>query len=147
MTTSTRHSLRVRAMRQWEFNDYEGEIEGELDNVLIRAYVVVRSAAEWDQHPPGSVLDVEVWIERSGAVEVLPTDTTPALVERDVAEYDAVGTVEAVDGEEVRLRSVLPLRVDLDLSARTREAVPTLRADDVVRVRGILKVDIHPELG
>jgi hypothetical protein len=138
------HTLHVREVaRWWEYNEFEGQIHGELDGVPVVCYLLGVPVALWDTVRPGAVLRVEAWVERQyGGVEIL-LPHSPARLERagDGVVYDIVGAVVAQDGEVVRVDSVLPLRVDLEWAERFGEP-PPLRIGEVIRVRGVLKVEL-----
>jgi hypothetical protein len=137
------HTLQVRDVKRWtEYNEFEGQIGGELDGVPVVCYLLGMPAELWDTFQPGATVPVEAWVERQyGGVEIVLPDT-PARLEQngDGVIYDIVGRIVEQDGEELQVESVLPLRVDLDWAERFGEP-PVLRIGDVVRVRGALKVE------
>ena len=69
----------------------------------------------------------------------------PALTQRDGVSYEVVGTVLARDGEQVRLDSVMPLDVDLDLAPFLTRRVPDVAVGDRIRVEGTLEADLDPD--
>ncbi len=72
------HTLRVREVVRWtEFSEYEGVIHGELDGVPVTCYVLV-PATEWDSYRPGTAVEVDAWVERTGGVGTLPPRRQPA---------------------------------------------------------------------
>jgi hypothetical protein len=138
------HTLKVRGTKRWsEFNEFEGEVHGELDGVPVVAYLLGVPVEVWDDtFVPGATLQVEAWVElQHGGVEILPPDT-PVKLEQvgDGVIYDIVGRLLAQDGEELQVDSVLPMRVDLDWAERFGPP-PALRVGDVIRVRGALKIE------
>ena len=138
---SVRHRLQVHDVVPWaEFNEYEGEIHGELDGVPVHAYVLVAPVEQWEEYRPGATLEVEAWIERSGGISPRPSGEPSELTQVDGVVYDVAGRIMEVDGDELRLGSTPPLRVDLDLPGGAER--PRLKVGDGVRVRGILKVDL-----
>jgi len=140
------HSLRVREVTRWtDFNEYEGEIQGELDGVPVTAYVLVAPLEQWQRYQPSTTLEVDAWVERTGAVEPLPSGGKPELTRVDGVVYDVAGTIVDQDGEQLHVDSRLPIRIDLDLAAGAER--PQLAVGDGVRVRGILKVDIADDEG
>jgi hypothetical protein len=139
------HALVVRNVVRWEdFNEYEGEVHGELDGTLVEAYLL-GSIDEWDNvFRPGAALDVDAWIERSGEFETLPAGSPAELKQVDGVVYEITGTVTAVDGEQLLVESALPMRVDLDLG-HARANTHGVNVGDTIRVRGMLKVDLPDE--
>jgi hypothetical protein len=138
------HALHVRDVIRWtDFNEYEGEVHGELDGVPVHGYVLAAPAEQWDSYRPGASLDVDAWLERSGEVERLPAGSPSGLTHVDGVVYDVAGTVAEVDGEQLQVESTLPIRVDLDRT--TGSTLPVVKVGDVVRVRGILKIDLPDE--
>jgi hypothetical protein len=134
------HTLRVREVVRWtEFNEYEGVIHGELDGVPVTCYVLVPTT-EWDSYRPGTAVEVDAWVERTGDVDTLPPGSQAALTQVDGAIYEVAGIITQQCDEQVRVDSTLPIRIDLDLPARWQP--PQLRIGDVIRVRGILKIDL-----
>lgn len=139
------HTLKVRETKRWsEFNEFEGQVHGELDGVPVVCYLLGAPVEVWDDtFRPGATLQVEAWVElQYGGVEILLPDT-PAKLEQtgDGVIYDIVGRLVAQDGEELQVDSVLPMRVDLDWSERFGDP-PPLRIGDVIRVRGALKIEL-----
>lgn len=137
------HTLQVRAVKRWsEYNEFEGQIHGELDGVPVVCYLLGMPVELWDTFRPGATLRVEASVERQyGGVEILPD--SPAKLEQtdDGVIYDIVGPVVAQDGERLQVDSVLPLRVNLEWAERFGHP-PPLRIGDVVRVRGALEVKL-----
>lgn len=137
------HTLRVRDVIRWaHLNDYEGVVRGELDGIPVTCYVLAVTAGHWASYRPGAAVRVDAWLERCGEVETLPQASQTALTQVDRALYDVTGVVTRQDGELVQVDSALPIRVDLDPPARSR--LPQLQTGDVIRVRGVLKVDLLP---
>jgi hypothetical protein len=134
------HTLRVRQVVRWtQFNEYEGVIHGDLDGIPVTCYVLVPTT-DWDSYRPGTAVEVDAWVERTGGVETLPPGSQATLTQVDGAVYEVAGMITQQDGEQVNVDSILPVRIDLDLRARCQP--PRLRTGDVIRVRGILKVDL-----
>ena len=106
----------------------------------MTCYVLAVPEEQWDCYPVGATVEVDAWIERSGEVQTPPAGGPAELTQVDGSIYDLTGTVTARDGEQLQVQSTLRIRVDLDLSARIR--TPQLRIGDLVRVRGMLKVDL-----
>ncbi len=98
---------------------------------------------QWDSYRPCATVKVDAWVERSGEVKTLLHGSRAELTQVDGVVYDVVGVVAQRDGEQLQVESTVPIRVDLDLSARSE--LPELRIGDVVHVRGILKVDLLEE--
>jgi hypothetical protein len=138
------HTLKVRDVQRWsEYNEFEGQIHGELDGVPVVCHLLGMPVRLWDTFRPGATLQVDAWVERQyGGVEIL-LPGSPAKLEQagDGVIYDIVGPVVAQDGEELQVDSVLPLRVDLEWAERFGDP-PPLRVGEVIRVRGALKVEL-----
>lgn len=131
-------------MKRWtEFNEFEGQVHGELDGVPMVCYAQIAPVEVWDTFQPGATLQVEVWLERQyGGVEILLPTAAPKLEQTgDGVIYDIVGPLVAQDGEESQVDSVLPLRVDLNWGERYG-APPPLRIGDVIRVRGAIMIEL-----
>ena len=138
--------LTIRALRPWsEFNEYEGEIEGVLDGVPVTTYVVMPSAKHWSRYAADDEVDVDAWLERSGPVVVEDGSDGVAFDQLDGPKYRVRGVVKELDGEQVVLESVLPIRVDLDLGPHGRDAIPEVSVGDRISVDGTLKVDLDPD--
>jgi len=126
-----------------DFNEYEGEVHGELDGIPVTCHVLAAPVEQWDSYRPGVTLEVDVWVERSGEIETLPVGSPAVLTQVDGVVYDVTGRIVGRDGEQLQVESTLPVRVDLDISTRTE--LPGLRIGDLVRVRGTLKIDLPDE--
>ena len=138
------HALRVHEVVRWTaFNEYEGEIHGELDGIPVTCYVLAVPVEQWDNYRAGTTVNVDAWIERSAAVETLPEGSQAELTQVGGVIYDVTGPVAARDGEQLQVHATLRIRVDLDLAVGTE--APPLRIGDVVRVRGTLKVDLSDQ--
>jgi hypothetical protein len=141
----TLHALHVREVIRWtELNEYEGEVHGVLDGMPASCYMLATPVELWDAFRPGATVRVDAWVEsmsgRSRDVRVLPEGSPAELTQVDGVMYDVVGVITQRDGELLHVESVMPIRVDLDVSARTE--LPELRAGDVVSVRGIMKIEL-----
>lgn len=137
------YTLQVHEVKRWsEYNEYEGQVHGELDGRPVVCYLLGMPVELWDAFHPGSSLQVDAWVElQHGGVEILLPDT-PVKLEQvgDGVIYDIVGRLLTQDGEELQVDSVLPMRVDLDWAERFGPP-PALRVGDVIRVRGALKIE------
>jgi hypothetical protein len=138
------YALHVREVIRWtDLNEYEGQVHGELDGVPVTCYVLAAPVDQWTSYRPGATLDVDAWVERSGDIETLPDDSPPELTQVDGVIYDVTGVITEQTGDQLQVESILTIRVDLDLGARTEPC--TLRIGQLIRARGILKVDLPDE--
>jgi hypothetical protein len=140
-----RRTLTVERAVPWtRFNEYEGQIDGRLDGHAVTCHVFLTDG-DWTRVKPGDAYEVEAKLIRDGDVEVLDASAPPALTQRDGVSYEVVGTVLARDGEQVRLDSVMPLDVDLDLAPFLTRRVPDVAVGDRIRVEGTLEADLDPD--
>jgi hypothetical protein len=137
-----RHTLTVERAVPWpHFNEYEGQIEGRLDGHPVTCHVFITDG-DWTRIRPGATYEVQAKLVRDGEVQVLDASGLPALSQRDGVSYEVVGTVVARDGEDVRLDTILPLDVDLDLAPFPRRTVPDVAVGDRIRVEGTLEAEL-----
>jgi len=140
------HSLIINnVMPLVQYNEYEGYIEGVIQGRKVCCYVMIYDQADWNRFKPGVDAVVDIWLERSGPVEKIEDDRAPALIQKREALYIAVGVVQEINGEMVMIDSVLPLRIDLDVSLFSPHPIPALQVGDRVSVEGILKADLYPD--
>jgi hypothetical protein len=95
--------------------------------------------------PAGETLPADLRLERSGEWGRVDLGRTPSLVQVAGVDYDLVGTVLDVTGQELVVDASLVLGVDLDLPPGAEP--PDLAAGDRVEVRGRLQVDLEPDDG
>jgi hypothetical protein len=139
------HTLIIKKLVPWsDYNEYEGEIEGVLDKHDVCCYVLMSSEEEWQTYTSGDNITVGLWLERNGSVTLMKPPTSMALRQVAGVNYEVTGTVTSILEETVLLDSVLPLRVDLDISPDTQHLIPEIHLGDQICVAGILKVDLNP---
>lgn len=138
--------MTIEKLTPWsEFNEYEGEIEGVLDGVPITTYVLLPSGRHWARYNPRDTVEVDAWLERTGPVVVEHESNGAAFEQIDGPKYRVRGVVKGIEGEDVLVDSALPIRIELDLSPKAREAMPEIRIGDRIAVDGTLKVDLDPD--
>jgi hypothetical protein len=136
----------IQHIRPWsEFNEYEGQLEGFFGDDWLTVYVQIYSAEEWRALVPGNRLEGEVWLERHGVVEVLAGPVAPALTQQRGVNYELIGQVMSIEGEQVQLDSVFPLRVDMDWPVKGREQFPVFGVGDWLKVVGVLRLSLDDE--
>ena len=134
----------IRAARPWsQLNEYEGELDIELDGVTLTARAVLAGAHAWNEIVLGATVDVEVWLECLADAEILAAPAALALVSTGGASYEAVGRVLRTEGDDVLLATRIELRVDL--GSTPVQPQPVVRAGDLIRVTGQLQIDLTPE--
>lgn len=141
MTTFT-----IQRLIPWsEFNEYEGQWEGIANNHQLTVYVQMYSENDWGLYTPGDQIDVRLWLERDGVVERLDKPATPQLRQQQGINYEVIGQVMSVVGEQVQLDTIFPLRVDMDWPVRDLERFPTFKVGDWLKVKGILRLSLDDE--
>jgi hypothetical protein len=134
----------IRATRPWsQLNEYEGELDIELDGVTLTGRAVLAGAHAWNEIVLGATVDVDVWLECLADVEILAAPAALALVSLGGASYEAVGRVLSAEGDEVLLATRIELRVDLASTPVQPQSV--VQAGDLIRVTGQLQIDLTPE--
>ena len=134
----------IRAIRPWsQLNEYEGELDVEVEGLTLTARSVLSGAEAWAELVVGASADVDLWLECLEDAEVLAPPAAVVLVSRGGASYEAVGRVLAADGDNVLLGTRLELRVALNTTAV--QPAPGLHVGDVIRVSGQLQIDLDPE--
>jgi hypothetical protein len=141
------HTLTIKKLVPWsEYNDYEGHLEGVLDSYDICGYLLMYSAEDWHKYEPEQIVEVELWLERTGSVTILNSSASPVLQQLEGVNYEVTGTVTDVTGETLLLNSVFPLRVDLDISSDMKSPLPLeISVGDQIHVVGALKVSLDLE--
>ncbi len=136
-----RHSLLVADVERWsELNSYEGLVRGELDGLTVQGHLIVTAERHWAQVVPGARVDVDAWFETSKPPTTLRAGTAPALRHLDGPDYEVVGRLVAVDGDELTVQCVRAVTVDLDLPVGTDD--PDLRLGTTIAVVGELRLDL-----
>jgi hypothetical protein len=140
-----KQTLTVERVVPWpQFNEYEGQIEGRLDGHPVTCHVWVDDR-NWDGIRAGDALAVAAMVRRTGDVEVLDAAAPAELRQLDGVNYAVVGTVLERDGERVRLDSVMPMDVDLELSPFLQRTIPDVKVGDRIRIEGSLEADLDPD--
>ena len=142
-----RYTFTITRLVPWsDLNEYEGQIDGVIDGYQLCCYVLLPSGEAWRRYNPGDTLEVDLWLERGGHRDSIQIDPSaaPALQQLEGVNYQVSGRVTEIDDEMVILESILPLRVDLDTSSAVRHIIPTIREGDLLRVQGVLKIDLEP---
>ena len=130
-------------MHRWEDqNDYEGQLVGEVDGTSLCVHIVVSSPEEeWAVLKPGSVVEADIWLERSGEIRHRGALSSPLWEPLEGPLYRIVSTIsEVVDDETIVVVGSFPLRVDLDLVPSV--PAPQLGVGDGVELRGLLKAEL-----
>jgi hypothetical protein len=141
------HTLTIKQLVPWSaYNGHEGHLEGVLDGYDICVYSLMHSTENWHKYVPEQIVEVDVWLERTGSVTILNASAPPALQQLAGINYEVTGTVTHVAGETLLLNSVFPLRVDLDISSDMTSPLPLeISVGDQIRVAGALKVSVDLE--
>ncbi|MDI6104799.1 hypothetical protein QLQ12_40040 [Actinoplanes sp. NEAU-A12] len=133
--------MRVSKIEPWaEFNEYEGQLEGEVANTLLTCHVVMNSGELWRQISIGDVVRIDLWLERSGSIGKSLAKDAAELVQLEGVQYRATGEVVASVGEEVLLATDPQLRVDLDIPSTMAFALP--RLGESIEVSGTLRAEL-----
>ena len=139
------HTLTIKELTPWsDYNEYEGEIEGVLGGQDICCYVLMASEEEWQTYTSGDNVTVELWLERNGNITLVDSPTSKTLRQIVGVNYEVTGTVISILEETVLLDSVMPIRVDLDISPCTQSLIPEIHVGDQICVSGVLKVGLDP---
>ena len=134
-------SMRVIAVRRWPHNEYEGELTVMLGDHEVVARVVT-SEDEWQALREGVQVEGEVTFLRYGAWELVPPAFSLDLTE--AARVTLVGTIDTVDDENVTVRELPGVTVDLDTSdARLSELAVGLG----LSVEGRFELDVEAIVG
>jgi hypothetical protein len=137
-------SIVIRAIRPWsQLNEYEGELDVEVEGILLTARTVLSGADAWAGLAIGTTVEVDLWLECLEDAEVLAPPAAVVLASRGGASYEAVGRVLTVAGDNVLLATRIELRVDLN--STSVQPAPVLHAGDVIRVTGQLQIDLDPD--
>jgi hypothetical protein len=141
------------AVSPWsQLNDYEGEVEIDLGDRRLHCRVVLPSG-QWDAVRPGERVIAALWLARSGEVALLDAAAAaePGLRQLRGVAYEAVGRVEAVDDEQLRLDCGAGLGgagrlldVDLELTPALRQQLHVAPGAQL-RVVGTLQLDLDPD--
>ena len=135
-----RHTLTIERATPWpQFNEYEGQVEGELDGHRVRAKVFLIGES-WDDLRPGVVREVWAKLVRRGEVAIVGP-AQPAVLTEDTI----VGTIRERADETLIVDSVIPFEVSLDLDEIAAREVPDVKPGDRIRVRGELEIDFDPD--
>jgi len=137
--------FKVQKTEQWtHINEYEGQLDGIVEKETICAHLLVNEPADWARCTTDTVLDVELWLERTGNIEKFDTATEATLQQLDASSYAITGIVsEIVDEEEMILNTVFPLRIDMDSTEHTTAKIATFAVGDCIQVIGQLKIDFE----
>jgi hypothetical protein len=139
-----RKTMTLRELVPWtRYNEWEGEVTGEIDGRLLSCHVLMANPAGWRSHRSGEVLDIELRLERSGSWSRLPAGAAPSLRQVAGVEYELSGTVLEAEGERLVVDAGLVLEVDLDLPAG--QPTPDFARGDGIRVQGQLQADLDPD--
>jgi hypothetical protein len=135
-------SVTIVAVSPWSaFNEYEGEVEIALGDRRLHCRVVLPSG-QWETVRPGDRVTAALWLARTG--EAALVDTAAATLHRvRGVEYEAIGRVERVDDEWVRLACGMMLDVDLELTPELRQHLRVAPGAQL-RVVGALQLDLDP---
>ena len=138
--------MTLQKLAPWrERNDWEGQVEGEINGYSLCCYTQLMNMDELsDSYKPGDQLDVDVWLERSAEIAVMDDCDTHLSQLSDVL-YELTGTVKKISGEIVQLDSVFPLRVELSSDPNIVDSIPDINVDDKVKVVGVMRLDIDRE--
>ena len=132
-------------VRWTDYNEYEGQLEGSFNQYPLTVYVQMYSGNDWAYYAAGDQVDARLWLERSGTVERIAGPVTPALRQQKEVYYEAIGQVTSIEGEQVQLDSVFPLRVDMDWPVKGREQFPVFGVGDWLKVVGVLRLSLDDE--
>lgn len=135
-----RQTLAVDRLIPWsDFNDAEAQIDGRLDGHAVSCHVLLHGE-EWERPQPGRSLEADITLVRYGDVTL--TDAPASLTRVDGVSFVAVGTVVDREDDLLRLDSVLPLEVDLDITPGMRRALPDIAPGDTIRVEGTFELEL-----
>lgn len=139
--------IRIDKAVPWiHLNPIEGHIEAHVEDHQITAYVNFRHENEWKNFPPGTIINAEIWIERSEKFEIMPPETLFGFSQVRGVTWRITGKIAEMEGEILKLESVLNMSVDLDMGPLWVDAiVEQLKPGDIIMVEGVLKADIHPD--
>jgi len=86
-------------------------------------------------------MDVELWLERAGEVQVLPGAKIAAMRRIGETSYEIIGPVrDILDDETLVVGVEVALRVDLDPPVAGGSQLPPIGHGDWIRVSGTLKL-------
>lgn len=140
------YMLTIKKLVPWtEYNEYEGQIEGIVNEINVCCYVLMSSGKDWLTYAQGDNLNVDLWLERTDNVTVIEPSVATKLQQIAGVNYEVIGTVVSASEENLLLHSIFPLRVDLDISPYMENDLPEIRVGDKICVTGVLKVDLEPE--
>jgi hypothetical protein len=140
----TRYLLEITRLEPWrELNEYEGTVEGVIDDRQVCCRVVLSGAAEWARLSVGDRVEADLYLDRHGAVTVVEPATPVGLRRIDGSLYEAVGVVLDLAEESVLLDCSTRLR--LDLIPLAQAPISAIAVGDRLRVRGFLEADLDPE--
>ena len=135
-------SVIIVAVSPWStYNEYEGEVEIDLDGRRLHCRVVLPSG-QWDTVHPGDRVTAALWLARSGDAALVDAADAALRHVRGV-DYEAIGRVEHVDDEWLRLDCGMMLDVDLELTGELRQRLHVV-AGAQLRVVGALQLDLDP---
>lgn len=125
--------------RSTALNECEGTLTGRLDGDLFTCHVL-DPEAEWSRYRIGESIDVDVWLERTGELSVLPTGTPPEIRQIEGCVYELTGVVVEREGQDAEVQATRRFRVDLDLTPF--EDLPDVQVGDTVRLRAMLQAEL-----
>ena len=138
-----RQTLAVERLIPWsDFNEAEAQIDGHLDGHAVICHVLLYGA-EWDLVRPGESLEADITFVRYGDVAVVSEPA--ALINVRGVNYVAIGTVVEREDDLLRVDSVLPLEVDLEIIPGMRRPIPEVAVGDTIRVEGTFEVELLDE--
>ncbi len=144
------HKFTIKKIVPWtEFNEYEGHMEGVIDNYDLCCYAQMSSAQEWQQYHPGDILEVDIFLLRYDKVQIVEEFILPTIKQIENSCYEVTGIVTQISGERVLLKPFppfpFPLKVDLDIHSHLAHLFQDIHIGSQIFLQGLMWMDLYPE--
>ncbi len=137
-----RYRIEVTSAHPWpEYNEYEGAVKFLLYDKNLTGHVVFDQPDVWQKFKTGFYL-AEVYFERSGNIEILPSLASPAIKNIAGVNYEISGTIKKIEEEIALIQTEKEFELDID----SRPEKYNLQVGQAIKTKAMLKVVIMKDL-